>query len=77
MSRADGLPGESQLYIVMEPERVQIVGAVDMPGGTVRGPVDVLLRYTDGRGREVVDVGRNGRRLICGLSVDRIERVQK
>ena len=43
----------------MEPERVQIVGAVDMPGGTIRGQLDVLQRHHDGRGREVVDVGRN------------------
>lgn len=45
-----------------------IVEAIDMPAMTVSGEVQVLARYTDGYGRELLDLGLNGQRIVCGWS---------
>jgi hypothetical protein len=57
----------------MTQEQATIIGAVELPAGTVSGLVDVLRRYRDGYGREVVDVGKNGKRLVCGLDARRLK----
>lgn len=48
---------------------------LDVANGTFRGEFDVLNQYRDGTGSLCVDLGRDGRRLVCGLVIERVERV--